>query len=129
MIHVFNSTGSALTMVVNDGAVAAPERTSADDGYRPFSRLIELRKFREPGLFGLGFNTVDLVFRDFHPPLPTRARYALEVPDGASIQSDFVLFLFADGATLMRPSGEIVDNCFDPCLAPAQLATHQPSKE
>jgi hypothetical protein len=114
MIHVFNGTGSALGLLVNGGSVAAPEPTGVDDDYRPYSRLVELRKFCEPSVFCPGSNLVDVAFHDFKPPLPSSARYRLVVPQGASIQSDFVLFLFADGAILMRPSGEIVDNCFDP---------------
>lgn len=113
MIHVFNGTGSALSMVLNSGPVPSPERTDPE-GYRPFSRLYELKKLCENGFFHPGRNSLDVQYRDFKPPQPTSAQFTIHVPDCASIQSDFVLFLLVNGAILMRPSGEIVDNQFHP---------------
>jgi hypothetical protein len=107
MIFVFNSTGSALALFVNRGGVVAPDRMTREDGYRPYAKAIRLEKLAREGVFGIGANIVELRYRDVKPPQPAYVQFAPEIPDG-SIASDYVLFLFASGATLMRSSAEIV---------------------
>jgi hypothetical protein len=108
MIIAFNSTASALTMQVNRGQVQAPDRMVPENGFRPFSRSYRLEKFAGESIFGIGANVVDLRFRDFQPPLATSASFAPTIPDG-SIRSDYILFIFANGASLLRSSGEPVE--------------------
>lgn len=78
-----------------------------ENGYQPFSKSVRLDKRKSDGVFGIGQNVIDVRYDDFPPPLPARASFTLTIPDG-SIRSEYVLFIFANGATLMRSSGEVV---------------------
>ena len=114
MIHVFNSTGSGLAMSLNGPQVPAPERTTPDNGYKPFSRTYELTKLEVRGKFNSGDNTVALSFLNFQPPKPTGALYTVHIPRDIAVGTPLVLFLFVNGFTLMRSSGEVLENRFDP---------------
>jgi hypothetical protein len=109
MIVLFNCTGSLMTLLVNAGRVQAPDPLTWENGFRPFSTHVDLAKFPVESVFGLGPNWVDIRFRNVNPPLPSCARFEPRIPEG-SIRDDYALFIFANGASLMRPSGEPVED-------------------
>ena len=122
MIIVFNMTSSAIRLYVNHGQVQAPDKIVPSTGFKAFPKTIGLQRRAEPQVFGIGDNTVALDYRDFLPPMPSGAEFSPNIPD--AVLSDFILYLFGNGALLMRTSGQQIERYNWPLVPP--VATDAP---
>lgn len=107
MIVVFNMTATTMALFVNRGQVPAPDPIAQAARFKAYPRTVALEKYPGPQVFAPGQNTVSLRYDDYVPPLPTRAEFQPTIPD--TVHTDFILYLFGNGALLMRNSGETID--------------------